>query len=237
MKYLVSLFAWTCGSLTLALGLPLVILSLVFSNFRIRTKICQCSLRIFTAAFLVRVQLFDREKVDLTNSNLFMANHASFLDFFILGGYLPGELRGIEAGEHFSWPFWGWFLKKADMVPIDRSSPRASLTSIGAAADCLKKGISILILPESTRTRDGRMLPFKKLPFKLAKKGGTDLVPVGLIGTFDVKPKTRWHIKPGVVEIHFGKTIPAAQVASDTIPDLMETTRKRIADLIGEKEE
>ena len=65
----------------------------------------------------------------------------------------------------------GAFLRKAGMIGIDRSNPRASMKSIMSAADHLLDGISILILPEGTRTRTGKMLPFKKLPFKLAKKG------------------------------------------------------------------
>jgi 1-acyl-sn-glycerol-3-phosphate acyltransferase len=236
MKYLVSLAAWISGTLAMIVAMCLSLPLTFVLTFRGRTKLGKVIMRFLTAAFFVRVRLENREKVDRSRSHLFMANHASFFDLFILAGYLPGEIRGIEASEHFSWPLWGWLMKRLDMIPIDRKDARASLKSIALAVAYLQRGISVLILPESTRTRDGRMLPFKKLPFKLAKKGGTDIVPVGLVGTFSIKPKTRWWIKPGRVRVRFGDPIPADRVDSDGISDLMETTRRRIAELVGEED-
>ena len=78
------------------------------------------------------------EKIDLKAAHLFMANHASFFDFFILGGYLPPDSRGLEAAEHFKWPIWGIFLRKTETIPIDRSNPRASMTAIKIAGQDMK---------------------------------------------------------------------------------------------------
>ncbi|MFH1999522.1 MAG: lysophospholipid acyltransferase family protein [Planctomycetota bacterium] len=235
MKYIVSIIAYVLGALTLVIGLPLVTLCFYFLGSQGVCRLASFMMRLLTASFLVRVKLEGVETVDRSKPHLYMSNHASFFDFLILAGYLPCNKRGLEAAEHFSWPIWGAFLRKSGMIPIDRSSPRASLKSILHAADHLKEGISILILPEGTRTRDGKMLPFKKLPFKLAKKGGSDIIPVGLIGTFNIKKKTSWVLNPGKVIMRFGDPIPAETVESMEIEALKDLTKERIRLLIGEE--
>lgn len=235
MKYLISLLSWSFGLLSALILLPALIISTFFLGPKGISLAGKIVMRSITACFLVRVRREGREKVDPRLSHLYMANHASFFDFFILAGYLPGNTRGLEAAEHFSWPLWGAVLRRIGIIPIDRSNPRASLASINLAAERLRNGYSILILPEGTRTRDGRMLPFKKLPFKLAKKGGTDIVPVGLTGTFGIKRKTSWLLRPGKVIMRFGDAIPAEVIREKGMEELMEIARDRIAGLVGEE--
>lgn len=234
MKYIISIIAYLMGGLTLLIGLPLVTLCFHFLGSRGICRLASFMMRLLTAAFLVRVKVEGKEKLDPLVPHLFMSNHASFFDFLILAGYLPCNKRGLEAAEHFSWPIWGAFLRKSGMIGIDRSNPRASMKSILSAADHLLEGVSILILPEGTRTKTGKMLPFKKLPFKLAKKGEAEIVPVGLIGTFDIKKKTSWVLNPGRVIMRFGDPIPASDVESMDIDALKDLTRARIGELIGE---
>ena len=231
MKYIVSVAAWTSG--LLALPVACVVMRVIgprLSPARV-SSLGRGLMRIVLKAFWVRSRVEGLDRLDPGRPYLFMANHASLVDFFLLGAYLPGTIRGIEAAEHFSWPFWAWFLKGAGMIPIDRSNPRASLRAIKQAAEYLRKGISILILPEGTRSLNGRLLPFKKLPFRLARMGGAAIVPVGLVGTFRVKPKTTWLFRPGLVTIRFGEPIPAEEVARLDEEALAALTRRRIAAL------
>jgi 1-acyl-sn-glycerol-3-phosphate acyltransferase len=195
---------------------------------------CGFFMRVIVRAFLVRVRIEGGETVDRSRSHLFMANHTSFFDMLILAGWLPGKRTGIEAAEHFSWPLWGTWLKRSDMIPIDRNNARASMRSIKAAAERIKGGWSVLILPEGTRSRDGKLLPFRKLPFKLAKMGETDIVPVGLVGTFEIKAKTSWMLKPGVVHLRYGEVISEEEVRATDTGALMEKTRECIAALVND---
>lgn len=234
LKTIVSLLSWILGMTACLTCLPLNILLLMIVGPVRGNAACGFFMRVIVRAFLVRVRLEGAETVDLSRSHLYMANHASFFDMLILAGWLPGKRSGIEAAEHFSWPLWGTWLKKSNMIPIDRSNARASMRSVKGAAQRIKDGWSVLILPEGTRSRDGKMLPFKKLPFKLAKMGETDIVPVGLVGTFEIKAKTSWMLKPGVVHMMYGEVISAEEVkASDTVA-LMEKTRERIAALVND---
>jgi len=235
MKYIISILAWITGVTALTLSCSLFLLIVPFVKTRGISNLGSLTMRIVLRAFFVRVRIEGLEKIDLKAAHLYMSNHVSFFDFFMLGGYLPVDTRGLEAAEHFKWPLWGSFLRKTETIPIDRSNPRASMKAIKYAATRLEDGISILILPEGTRSFDGKLLPFKKLPFKLAKLGGTDLVPVGLLGTFEIKRKKSWILKPGRVVMRFGDPVPAERIAEISMDELMEETRARIAGLVGEE--
>jgi 1-acyl-sn-glycerol-3-phosphate acyltransferase len=234
LKFIVSVLSWTLGMIACLICLPLNILFLMIVSQEKGNAACGFFMRVIVRSFLVRVRLEGREAVDLNRTHLFMSNHASFFDMMILAGWLPGRRSGIEAAEHFSWPVWGAWLRRSGMIPIDRSNARASLRSLKLAAERLKNGWSVLILPEGTRSKDGKMLPFRKLPFKLAKMGETDIVPVGLEGTFQIKAKTSWMLKPGVVHMRFGEVIPEEEVREAEMEALMEKTRERIAALVND---
>jgi 1-acyl-sn-glycerol-3-phosphate acyltransferase len=236
MKYILSLLSWTLGSLTLLFCFPILLVTVYTLDQRRMTPICRFMVRTVVRGFLVRVRCEGLRDVDLSRNYVFMANHASFFDQFILSAYLPGITRGIEAAEHFSWPLWGRFIRKAGLLPIDRSDPRASMRTMKKAAENIRQGISMLVLPEGTRSRDGRMLPFKKLPFKLAKMAKCGIVPIGISGTFDIKPKTRWLIKPGSAIIRYGEPISAEEVAGADLVTLMGKTRERIVGLLEREE-
>jgi len=234
LKYILSILSWTLGVTAALICVPLNILTLMLLGADRGNAMTGFFMRVIVRAFLVRVRTEGREAVDLSRSHLFMANHASFFDMLILAGWLPGKRSGLEAAEHFSWPLWGSWLKRSGMIPIDRKNARSSMRSLKAAAEKLKNGWSVLILPEGTRSRDGKMLPFRKLPFKLAKMGEADIVPVGLNGTFGIKAKTSWLLKPGVVHMRFGEAIPEEVVRETDTEVLMELTRERVASLVGE---
>ncbi|MBU0755842.1 MAG: 1-acyl-sn-glycerol-3-phosphate acyltransferase, partial [Planctomycetes bacterium] len=215
----------------MCINLPLIAICFIFIPEGYKVRPAAIFFRLIVTFFLVRVRVEGLEKLDRSAGYLFMANHASFLDLILLAGYLPGEKRGFEAAHHFSWPLWGFTMRKGGMIPIDRSNPRASLKSIAEAVPYLKREVSVLILPEGTRTTTGRMQEFKKLPFKLAKMGETSIAPVGIIGTFRFKKKTSWLIRPGKVIFRFGEPISKETVQSLDLPALRDLAWKKIAGL------
>ena len=238
MRSVISAIAWVTGIAGLLIfGTLMVFNACVASPVKISSR-SRFLLRIVLACFFVRVRVTGLEKIAPDERHVFMANHASFFDFFILGAYLPGLTRGMEAAEHFSWPFWGIFLRRSGMIPIERSSAAASMRSLKAAAAKVKDGASILVLPEGTRTRDGRMQKFNRLPFTIPKDAGCDIVPVGLKGMFRLKNKLSWMLRPGPVEMHFGEPIDAETIretiAAGGLKALAALTRERVAALCGE---
>jgi 1-acyl-sn-glycerol-3-phosphate acyltransferase len=96
----------------------------------------------------------------------------------------------------------------------------------------LKKGKSIIILPEGHRTLDGNLGPFKKLPFHLAKQAGVPIIPIGLSGLFELKHKGSWLIRPRPIAIKFGQHIPPEKIDTLSTEELRDFVREKIQDLI-----
>jgi 1-acyl-sn-glycerol-3-phosphate acyltransferase len=114
----------------------------------------------------------------------------------------------------------------ARFVPVDRSNKEAAIASVERAIDVLRDGINLSIFPEGTRSRDGRLLPFKKGPFHLAMESGVDVLPVSVYGTEKMWPKGRLTIIPGVATVVFHSPISPKQFASRE--ELTEAVRKKI---------
>jgi len=117
-------------------------------------------------------------------------------------------------------------------IPIDRKNIHASIKSMKKTEKILKKGQSIVILPEGHRTLDGKMRPFKKLPFHLARQAGIPVIPIGLSGLFQLKHKGSWIIHPRPVKIKFGHPISPEKIQALSTEELRECIRAKIQDLI-----
>ncbi|MFC2167590.1 lysophospholipid acyltransferase family protein [Acidobacteriota bacterium] len=155
----------------------------------------------------VKVHVEGTENVDPTQTYLFMSNHVSLFDIPLLAAYIPTFVRAVEALRQFKWPVYGWAIRRLGNIPIDRKNIHASIRSIKLTEQVLKNGTSIAILPEGHRTRDGRLLPFKKLPFHLAKQSKVPIIPIGLSGLFQLKSRDSWVIHPVPITIRFGKPV------------------------------
>ncbi|NPA95671.1 MAG: 1-acyl-sn-glycerol-3-phosphate acyltransferase [Thermodesulfobacteria bacterium] len=138
---------------------------------------------------------------------VFACNHASQMDILALYIALPVEFRFLVKKELFKVPLLGFAMKKAGYIPIDRKNSRAAVKSIKEAAERLKRGASIVIFPEGTRSPDGRLQEFKEGGFMLAIKSGCPVVPVAIKGSHKVLPKGAFIARPGTIEVTVGRPI------------------------------
>ena len=138
---------------------------------------------------------------------IIMMNHSSFLDVFIFPLIPKGPYTGVAAVENFKIPVFSLLIQRIKAIPIDRKNSSAAIESIKKAEDVLKAGIHIGILPEGTRTLDGKIKPLKKGGFHMAINTNTPIIPVGVSGAFEFKPKNRWWMKPCLVTINIGDPI------------------------------
>jgi len=152
-----------------------------------------------------------------------MANHVSFLDVFAIPSCFKGKFSAVAASMNFKIPVYATLLRKLKVVSINRSNNEEAIKSIKKAEEVLNSGYSIVILPEGTRTLDGKLSDFKKGGFHLAKNTGADILPIITRGLFNIKPKNRWNIKPGIIEINIMKPINSH---NKTIEKLMNETEK-----------
>ena len=157
---------------------------------------------------------------------IFMFNHASMFDQFMIGAYVPHYITAVAAIEIFRYPIWGYIIKKYGVIPIVRQKIRKAIGSLNIAQAALKDGTSFLISPEGTRTSNDQLGPFKKGPFHLAKNTGATIVPIGLIGGFKAKKKEDWRLKPGILTTRFGIPITQQEYADLDVIELRDLVRK-----------
>jgi len=214
------------------LGIPAAIIFLPWSI------ITGNALPLYTAAqvivrtgyFLARihVEVTGRELVPANTACIFMANHVSNLDPPALIPNIPGRTSAFVKRSLMHIPVFGWGLKQGEFVPVDRDGRiESAQESIAAARAVLAKKIHITTFVEGTRSKDGRMLPFKKGPFFLAKETGAPCIPVSIWGTETMMSKGSMKIRPGTAHVTFHGPIDPADYARRE--DLMIAVRAAIA--------
>ena len=140
-------------------------------------------------------------------ARVFAVTHASALDIPILYVYLPFQFRIVFKSELLSYPFVGWHLKRSGQVCINQQNPSASIGAIKSSLKSLRKGMPLVIFPEGGRTRDGQTQPFLPGAFFLAIKAQAEIVPIALVGTFELLPMNTYHIKCQPLEMRVGEAI------------------------------
>lgn len=176
----------------------------------------------------IRIRVEGRERVPAGQACIFMANHVSNLDPPALIPRIPGRTSAFAKRGVWKIPVFGYCLKLGEFIPVDRTGNAASAqASVAAAKRLLGKGIHITTFVEGTRSRDGRLLAFKKGPFYLAKETGGFCVPISIYGTETLMARGSFAIKPGTVHIVFHEPIDPAGFASRD--ELMQAVRASIA--------
>jgi 1-acyl-sn-glycerol-3-phosphate acyltransferase len=176
----------------------------------------------------IRARVEGTENVPPHQACIFMANHVSNLDPPGLIPRIPGRTCAFAKRAIFKIPVFGYCLKLAEYIPVDRSgSVIGAQESVAAARRVLEGGIHITTFVEGTRSKDGRMLPFKKGPFYLAMETGAPCIPVSIFGTETLMAKGSFAIKPGKVHFVFHPPLYPANFA--TREELMQAVRTSIA--------
>ena len=159
---------------------------------------------------------------------IFMANHVSNLDPPALLSSLPGRTSIFFKRSLLRITVLGYCFKLGGFIPVDRTgSVVAAQDSVAAARRVLESGLHITTFVEGTRSRDGRMLPFKKGPFYLAKETGAPCIPISLWGTESIMMKGSLRITPGTAHLTFHPPIYPADYA--TRDELLHAVRVIIA--------
>jgi len=176
----------------------------------------------------IRVEVKGREQVPAKTACIFMANHVSNLDPPALIPNIPGRTSAFVKSSLMGIPVFGWALRLGEFIPVDRSGSKESAQeSIANARRVLGKGVHITTFVEGTRSKDGRLLPFKKGPFYLAKETGALCIPVSIWGTEKMMSKGSLRIHPGIAHIIFHAPINPGDFT--TREDLLDAVRVAIA--------
>jgi 1-acyl-sn-glycerol-3-phosphate acyltransferase len=176
----------------------------------------------------VRVAVEGLERLEPGRTYVFVANHQSIYDIPILFWSLPFQLRIIAKESLGSIPFLGWHLRRTGHMLVDRRRPDRSRI-FGWASRLTSHGLSLIVFPEGTRSRDGRVGRFKGGGFLLALQAGIQVVPLSIIGSRHVMLKGRLATYPGTVRLIVHDPIETRELSGLDPKEFGERVRRVIA--------
>jgi 1-acyl-sn-glycerol-3-phosphate acyltransferase len=179
----------------------------------------------------IKVYVKGLANIDPARSYIYMSNHQSNFDIPVLLGHLPVQFRWLAKAELFKIPIFGRSMRSAGYISIDRYNRPSAFASLKEAAEKIKSGVSVLIFPEGTRSRDGKIHTFKKGGFVLAIDSGVSIVPITLCGTRSIMPKGQLRIKPGYVSLIIQEPIDTLGYTRETKGELMDRVRSNIREV------
>jgi 1-acyl-sn-glycerol-3-phosphate acyltransferase len=197
----------TCGTLSL-------ICSLWDRSGRQQHALAHFWAKMMLGIALSPVELVNPQNL-LTGGAVFASNHLSYMDTPALFGTLPFQFRILANHYLFRYPFVGWHLTRSGQVPIDQSSLRSQVAGLMRGVATLKSGMPILIFPDGSRSSDGHVRQFMAGAAFMAIKAQVPLVPLALVGTYELLPMHTYSLAPR----------PLMLVACEPIPTIGMTSR------------
>lgn len=149
----------------------------------------------------IKVSVEGRDKIDNQESYIFISNHSSHFDIPVLLSSLSDMVSLVYKQELEKVPVFGYALAKSPHISINRTHPKKAIESINNAVKKLDAGVSVLIFPEGTRSKDGTIGDFKRGAFMVASRSGKPIIPVTVSGTFPLLPKDKFDILGGSVTV------------------------------------
>jgi len=216
---------------TVLLGIVSIPASLFGDKDRILHGFARLWSQLILGTICSPVRVTGLAQIDTGKPHVYAVNHASALDIPVLYVHLPFQFRIAFKKELLSYPIVGWHLKRSGQVAIDQQNPTRSIGSIRTALKSLKAGMPLVIFPEGGRTPDGDIKPFLPGAFFLAIKAQLDIVPIALVGTFELLPMNTYHIKSRPLEMRVGEPISTAGLTLDDMGALSDRVRKAMEDL------
>jgi len=179
----------------------------------------------------VPLAVHGRDNIDTGRPHMYALNHLSALDIPAVYVGMPCHFRIMAKKELFRYPFMGWHMRRSGQVPIERENAVSSMRSLNRAAAILKAGQPLVVFPEGGRSATGQVKPFLPGVFYVAIKAGVDVVPMALIGTFELLPMDSFHIKPRPIELLVGEPISSAGYSLREMDKLAAKVQTAVEDM------
>jgi len=176
----------------------------------------------------IRIERRQRADLDCDMSYVFVSNHQILLDIPLMALAISCPFGYVAKSDLARVPFLGAALKKSPSVFVDPSNPRKSYESIKAAGEHIRKGTSVIVFPEGSRTYQKELIPFQRGAFHLALEAGVPIVPITILDAYRLFNERTRLARPGIVRVVVGKPIPLDGLSRADLPELMDKVRDEI---------
>jgi 1-acyl-sn-glycerol-3-phosphate acyltransferase len=201
---------------------------LILTPVNYKGKISDFIIKIWAKQLLaisfIKLKVIGVETINDDQNYIYISNHSSLFDILIALATIPSNIRFVAKKQIFRIPIFGWTMFMAGYISIDRSRSIKAMRSLEKAASKIRKGISVIMFADGTRSKDGSVQPFKRGAFLLAAKTKVTIIPVTINGAEKILPKSTLRLSGGRVEIIFGEQIPTLSI--DTKNDEIELLEK-----------
>ncbi len=216
---------------TVMLGVLSLLSSFVDRGGRIQHGFARVWSWLILKTILSPVEVIGLENIDRSQPAVFAANHISALDIPLIYSSLPVPFRILAKKELFRYPFMGWHLSRSGQIPVDDKDARSNLRSLARAGETVKSGMDLMVFPEGGRSQTGQIRPFLSGAFYVAIKAGVPVIPMAIVGTYEVLPMNTFQIRPGKLELVIGKPIATAEYSPRDMDKLSQRVQKEIEDM------
>ncbi len=235
-----ALVAYAISAAALLVWPPLLAVTLLLTFPFDRNRVVAGRLLRLCGALVSRSFPFWRIRIDGRwprgrGAYVVVANHNSFLDIFVLSN-IPHEMKWVAKKSLFRIPWVGWCFHMSGDIPLERGDAGSALSVLNRARRYLDRGMSVMLFPEGTRSRDGRMLQFKSGAFKLAIDAGVPVLPIAVSGTAHGMPKGSPWVRPARIHVQILDPVPVSGLGERDVLRLRDEVRGRIAAALGQQD-
>jgi 1-acyl-sn-glycerol-3-phosphate acyltransferase len=216
---------------TVVLGTGSLISSLWDKSGRLQHNFARLWSWLILKTSLCPLEIEGLDRVDTSRPHLYAANHLSAFDIPALYVGLPFQFRIMAKQELFRYPFLGWHLRRSGQVPIDPQSSGSAIRSLKRSVHTLREGMPLVIFPEGGRSETGHIQPFQSGAFFIAIKAQVEIIPIAIIGSYEVLKQNTYHIKPGRIRLLFGEPISTVGCHLRDMDAISNRVRDAIAEL------
>lgn len=224
--------------IVLAATIATALLTIIVCSFgkakNISYKIAKCWGAVICRISLVRVTVTGKENIDANTSYVFVANHQGAYDIFSIYGFLGHNFRWMMKKSLEKIPLVGYACRRAGQIFVDNSTPAAVKQTMTEARQRLQGGMSLVVFPEGTRSRNGKMRTFKRGAYQLAVGLNLPVVPISISGAYEIMPKDAKIPKWGHITLTIHKPIDAPAGGHD-LQTLMDESYNAIASSLPQR--